>query len=66
MVEHLNVLRNQNSTPPQKLAAAESSSTHLDTLEQLRRASNQTYRDLRTTIRRLHRHLKRLNNVLKL
>jgi DNA repair exonuclease SbcCD ATPase subunit len=60
VAKHLNVLRSRNSSLAEKLSAAESSRTHLETLEQLRRSSRETYSDFKNAVRRIHHHLKRL------
>jgi hypothetical protein len=60
LAKYLNVLRSHNSTLPEKLSAAELSRKHLETLEQLRRSSSETYSDFRNAISRIHYHLNRL------
>ena len=60
LAKHLNALRSHTSTLAEKLSAAESSRSYLETLEQLRRSSRETYSDFRTALRRIHRHLNRL------
>jgi hypothetical protein len=60
LTRHLSILRSRESTPAEKLSAAESSHQELETLEELRRSSISTHRDLRNAVRRIHSHLKRL------
>ena len=60
LAAHLDVLRNHHSTFREKLIAAECSRQHLEAFEQLRHSSIATYRDLRSAIHRIHRHLNRL------
>jgi hypothetical protein len=60
LARHLDVLRSRDSTLEEKLNAASSSSKHLELLEQLRRSSNETYRDFRTAVGRIRAHLSRL------
>ena len=59
LAAHLSVLRSRDSTPSERLSAAESSREELERLEQLRRSSVSTHRDLRNAIRRIHYHLHR-------
>jgi hypothetical protein len=60
LAKHLNALRSHTSTLAEKLSAAESSRRYLETLEQLRRSSRETYSDFRTAVRRIHHHLNQL------
>jgi hypothetical protein len=60
LTRHLNILRSAGSTLPERLSAAEASRRELETLEQLRRSSRSTHRDLRNAVKRIHYHLNRL------
>jgi len=62
LARHLDVLRSRKSTLSEKAVAAETSRQLLEMLEQVRRSSRETYRDLRNAITRIHHHLNRLTN----
>ena len=59
LARHLSILRSRESTLTERLSAADASCEELETLEQLRRSSVSTHRDLRNAVKRIHYHLNR-------
>jgi hypothetical protein len=60
LARHLNTLRSQESSLAERLDAAESSRVEVEKLEELRRSSLSTHRDLRQAFKRIHHHLNRM------
>lgn len=60
LARHLDILRSRHSTLVERLNAAESSRVEMEKLEQLRRSSISTHRDLRHAMSRIHHHLNRM------
>jgi hypothetical protein len=57
---HINTVRHSKPAIAEKLSAAEASCVHIKTLETLEGSWRATFRDLRSSVRRMRAHLKLL------